>query len=58
MDTQSATATGAVPTINTWYHVGLTRTGTAYTLYVDGVSALTLTTSDTYTNENFYLVRK
>ena len=56
MDTQSGTATGAATTINTWYHVGLTRTGTVYTLYVDGVSAFTLTTSDTYTNDNFYLI--
>jgi hypothetical protein len=42
----SLTETAATMAINTWYHVAYTRSGSANTLWIDGVSRATLTNSE------------
>jgi len=45
--------TGAEGTINTWHHVAYVRKDGTHTLYFDGVSKATSTTSKDYTTQKF-----
>ena len=45
--------TGAEGTINTWHHVAYVRKDGTHTLYLDGVSKATSTTSKDYTTQKF-----
>lgn len=47
----NVTSAGAF-TANTWHHVAAVRSGTTYTLYIDGTSAVSYTDSATMSNRN------
>jgi len=40
---------GTQPSLNTWYHTALVRSGTSLKLYVNGVATITVTDSASYT---------
>lgn len=56
-DTRITTATGLITSNTNWHHVALTRNGTAWTIWVDGNSAGTLTSSGGFNDAGGQVLR-
>jgi len=55
-DFNTPVLTGPTMSLNTWYHVAVTKSGSSFTLWINGVSSATGTSSATVTATNLFYV--